>query len=277
MHEKSLEIVFIVLSVLFAAGGYGFYQMEAESYKLTALDPNTLRIVTWNVGSAGGYGGRSLRNGHLPHIAGVLKKLNADVILLQEITSDYQVGRLRDMLDGKWEVIKSSGGSRSLVIMAQRGKLLSQNRLTRNMQALAALYQSIGKPPVLLMNIHAHPYSARARNMLIGQATDALMNHVPGYLKILAGDLNLDVDFGKRRDLFSNDQHLDVETYNYLLQHLSDLTQKTGATAEPDRRLDYIFADTERAKVLRAGPWKSRRVADMDHDPVVADLRTNPP
>ena len=102
------------------------------------------------------------------------------------------------------------------------------------------------------------------------------MRHDPAYLKILAGDLNLDIDLGKRRDLFSDNQHLDVETYNYLLQHLSDLTQNTGSTAEPDRRLDYIFGDTGRVKVVRSGPWKGRRIEDMDHDPVVADLQIIP-
>ncbi len=108
---------------------------------------------------------------------------------------------------------------------------------------------------------------------LIGRVTDMLMRHDSAYLRILAGDFNLDIDLGKRRDLFSDNQHLDVETYNYLLQHLSDLTRNTGSTAEPDRRLDYIFADTGRAKVIRAGPWKGRRVAGMDHDPVVADIQ----
>lgn len=93
------------------------------------------------------------------------------------------------------------------------------------------------------------------------------------YLVILAGDLNLDIDIDKRRDLFTDDEHLDVETYNYLAQRFSDLTRNTGSTAEPDRRLDYIFTDAKPVKVIRAGPWKGQRVADMDHDPVVADLK----
>jgi len=77
----------------------------------------------------------------------------------------------------------------------------------------------------------------------------------------------------KRRDLLTDNEHLDVETYNYLAEHLADVTRGTGATAEPDRRLDYIFADAGRVKIIRAGPWKGRRVADMDHDPLLADLQ----
>lgn len=277
MRERRLEIIFIVLSIVFAVSGYGFYQVGTKSYRLTPRDPDSLRIVTWNVGGAGGYGGRSLRDEHVSHIGGVLNELDADVILLQEIAAANQAQRLRQLLKGRREVVLSSGGGRSLAIIAQRGKLQGLERLTRDMRALAASYQPAGKPPVLLVNIHAHPYSSKARNTLIGRAADALVSYDSGHLRILAGDLNLDVDIGKRRDLFSNNQHLDVETYNYLLQHLTDITQNTGSTAEPDRRLDYIFTGTNRAKIIRAGPWKGRRIEDMDHDPVVADLQINRP
>jgi endonuclease/exonuclease/phosphatase family metal-dependent hydrolase len=276
MREKRLEIVFICLSIVFAAAGYGFYQFGVENYRLTARDPDTLRIVTWNVGGAGGYGGRNLRDEHLPHIGDVLNQLDADVILLQEIASDHQLRRLKRLLKGRPEIVRSSGRSRSLAIVARRGQLQVRNHAAPGLRALAASYYPSGKPPVLLLNIHAHPYSAEARNISIGRATDVLMRYDPAHLKILAGDLNLDIDIGKRRDLFSNNQHLDVETYNYLLQHLSDLTRNTGSTAEPDRRLDYIFGDTGRMAVVRSGPWKGRRIEDMDHDPVVADLQILP-
>lgn len=108
---------------------------------------------------------------------------------------------------------------------------------------------------------------------LIGRATDIITGLRHNHLTILAGDLNLDFDLNKRRDLFTNDEHLDVETYNYIARHFSDVTLNTGSTAEPDRRLDYIFADANSMKVIRSGPWKGKRVADMDHDPVVADLQ----
>jgi len=270
MREKILEFVFIALAIVFAAGGYGIHRLGTVGYHLATRQPDDLRIVSWNVGGAGG---RSLNSGDLPHIAAVLKKLNADVILLQEVAAAHQVQRLSRMLDGPWEVIVSTGGSRLLAILGQRGRLQNRSRLAQSLRAIAVSYQSSGMPPVLLINIHADPYSAKARNTLIGRLADALMNQDSGHLRILAGDLNLDVDIDKRRDLFTDDAHLDVETYNYLVQHLVDVTRNTGNTAEPDRRLDYIFADAARVRVIRAGPWKGQRVADMDHDPVVADLR----
>jgi endonuclease/exonuclease/phosphatase family metal-dependent hydrolase len=86
----------------------------------------------------------------------------------------------------------------------------------------------------------------------------------------LLGDLNLDLD--KQRDLSSNRVHLDVETYNYVGGLLQDAARGRGSTAEPDRRLDYVFVSPA-ATVEAAGPWKERRSGTMDHDPVGADLR----
>ena len=206
-----------------------------------------------------------------------MKKLDADLILLQEVASAGQVHRLSRVLGGQWEVSISSGGVRLLAILAQRGGLQSQHQLMPGFRSLAAAYHSTSMPSLFVINIHADPYSAEERNTLIGRATDALTSLDSGYLRILAGDLNLDIDLDKRRDLFSDNEHLDVETYNYIAQRISDVARGTGSTAEPDRRLDYIFADTQRVKVIRAGPWKGQRVADMDHDPVVADLKINPP
>jgi endonuclease/exonuclease/phosphatase family metal-dependent hydrolase len=273
MREKLLEIFFVVLTIVFAATGYGLHQWGRHSYQLTKRNPNELRIVTWNVGGAGGHGGRPLENQFLSHVANVLKELDADLILLQEIAYEKQVDRLIRLLDGQWEVMVSNGGSRSVAILGQRGGLYPRVGPNEQHNSLAASYRAAAKQPVFLMNIHADPYSAQRRNRLIGQATDVLMSRFPGHLKILAGDLNLDIDIDKRRDLFTDDEYLDVETYNYIVQRLSDVTLNTGSTAEPDRRLDYIFADTQRLKVVHAGPWKGKRVADMDHDPVVADLQ----
>ncbi len=268
-----LEILFVVLTIVFTVTGYGFHQLGRHSYQLTKRNPNGLRIVTWNVGGAGGNDGRSLENQFLPHVANVLKKLDADLILLQEIAYENQVYRLSRLLDGKWDAMVSNGGGRSVAILGQRGHLYPWIGPDKKHSSLAASYRSPGKPPVFLINLHADPYSAQRRNVLIGRATDVLIRQFPEHLKILAGDLNLDIDIDKRRDLFSDDEYLDVETYNYIAQYLSDVTLNTGSTAEPDRRLDYIFADYKRLNVIHSGPWKGKRVADMDHDPVVADLQ----
>ena len=76
-------------------------------------------------------------------------------------------------------------------------------------------------------------------------------------------------------DLFTDDEYLDVETYNYVSRGLEDVGRGRGATAEPDRRLDYLFVDPG-LEVLGAGPVVGRRSGAMDHDPLAADLLRDP-
>ncbi|UCD78943.1 MAG: endonuclease/exonuclease/phosphatase family protein [Desulfobacterales bacterium] len=273
MREKALEIVFLVLALGFAVAGYGLYRPLKTAYYPIEPDPKGLRIVTWNIGGAGGKTIELPEDKFLSHIAGVLAELDADVVLLQEVAGSRQAHRLSRLLGLHWDAKVARGGYRNLAVLWQRGYLQTRLLSADSRGALLIIYRSSGKPPVLAINVHADPFSAKRRNILLGQTTDALLKEENAKVKILAGDLNLDIDLDKRRDLFTDDEYLDVETYNYIVQHLSDATLNTGSTAEPDRRLDYIFVESKYVNVTHSGPWKGKRVANMDHDPVVADLQ----
>lgn len=119
--------------------------------------------------------------------------------------------------------------------------------------------------------VPADAFDAKSRNRQIGEAADYLIKRMDAPAKILVGDLNIDLDLDKRRDLFSNNEYRDAETYNYVATHLFDVAIGRGPTAESDRRLDYIFSDANLA-VIDAGPFKDHRAAGMDHDPLAGDL-----
>jgi len=123
---------------------------------------------------------------------------------------------------------------------------------------------------VHVVALHAHPWSASSRNGLIGRSVDLLESEGERY-RVLCGDLNLDLDRGKRQDLFTDDEHLDIETYNYAARELLDAGLDGGPTAEPDRRLDYVFV-SESFEVQSSAPYRGQRKGDMDHHPLVADL-----
>ncbi len=61
------------------------------------------------------------------------------------------------------------------------------------------------------------------------------------------------------------------------LFELGDSTQASrvglgrGTTAQPGRRLDYLFWSPE-VEVIAGGPWKGHRIGAKDHDPIVFDL-----
>lgn len=240
-----------------ATGGFALVPPAAD----------VVRVVTWNVGRAKERDGAPLARELEQHVADTLRAIDADVVLLQELADGAQVMRLSRLLGIEREQ-RTFGpfSSRSLAIFALRGRVTNSGASDAG---LIGDWQDDTGRFLRIACVHAHAWSARERNRALGATVDLLLQLAGPHL--LGGDLNIDLDLDKRRDLFSDDTHRDVETYNYLATRLADLTNGTGATAEPDRRLDYIFV-TRGIEHRQAGPLRDHRSGAMDHDPLIADL-----
>ncbi|MAE64493.1 MAG: hypothetical protein CMJ18_09510 [Phycisphaeraceae bacterium] len=269
MEERRLEILLVALAL--ASALYGFSDVPGwfahEGFRNVPREPDVLRIVTWNVGRSVD-GGRPLADDAIGHVVGVLTELSPNVVLLQEVAVETQARRIGESLGSEWKRWISVGADRRLAILARGGSII---RRTDAGRLLEVEWRRSPNRRIAIVNAHAHAYSSRRRNQLIGGAV-LMMDRRAAPLKIFAGDFNFDVDLDRRRDLFTDDEHLDVETYNFVAQRFTDATLGTGSTAEPDRRLDYIFVSGDAVDVVRSGPWKGRRFRGMDHDPVVADI-----
>lgn len=268
MRAARLEIVLALVAAACALYGFGLPDF-GFAYAPGARPENGLRVVTWNVGEAAGFGQRAARDETLARVGETVATLDPDLLVLQEV-SESALERIADALPGARTY--HAGGGRGCGVVAQRGNLvpLPPRRWTGR-PAVHVVYR--GERDVLahLIGLHASSWSAAERNEEIGRAVDSLAE-LDEALPIVAGDLNLDVDLESGRDLFTDDEYLDVQTYNYLAEHLTDAALGTGPTAEPDRRLDYVFVGTERWRVADAGVWRGHRVGSMDHHPVVVDL-----
>lgn len=263
------ELIWFAIAAVLAATGF-WPEPSPPSYEPAPRAQVDLRVVTWNLGGSGD-GGHRMRDEWLPHVAEVLRGLDADIICVQELSRRRQALQLAKTLGDGWQmrVIRTEG--RAQAVLYRDGDLAAP-RSRRLPGAQFVVSQHPRRPPVMLVNIHADAYSASRRNQTIGEAIEILKRRPNDWPAILAGDLNLDVDLSKRRDLFTDNDYLDVETYNVVATDYIDAALNGGATAEPDRRLDYLFVDKHRFTVLAAGPIRNKRIEDMDHDPVVADL-----
>lgn len=267
------ELALFVTAALALWIGFAPRGAPAPSAPSERPPPGALRIVTWNVGSASQEGARALADDELEHVARVLRGLAPELCFLQEVRSAWQARRLAAALGEDWTASVSGGArGRRVVALARRAQLTALP-LPRDDASIGVLYRSPAGPLVRAVGVHADAFSAARRNELLGALADALLASGEADVRVLAGDCNLDLDLDKRRDLFSDDAYLDVETYNYLAERYRDAARGTGATAEPDRRLDYLFLDAPGWDVVGAGPWRGERTGDMDHDPLVVDLR----
>ena len=264
------ERLLLLAGALFLLLGFAFETSSQTSWQPHARQASEFRLVTWNVGSSTKDAGVRLRDEHIDHVAEVLRGIDADLVVLQELRDRGQLQQLLLQLPAGARAHHTRGrDGRPVSILAWRGSL-TRHRLPGG---LAVRYQSAVFGSIIVVGVHADPFSAKARNALLGRVVQVLEADFEGQPRLLAGDLNLDLDIGKRRDLFSDNEYRDVETYNYISERFEDVGHAGGATAEPDRRLDYIFVDPWFFEVQRAGPWKQQRAGDMDHDPLIADLR----
>lgn len=259
-----VELGLFLAAALLLGAGFGFSGRDRPGYELTPKSAEFLRVVTWNVGGGLDQGGAALEDESLAHVARVLNELEPDFVFLQEVRDRVQAEQLENLLDDDWDLETSPGG-RVVVGFTRTGRL--RERGPRQERLLRVQHDESG---IHFCAVHADAFSSRERNAQLGALAAEL-----GDLEepcLLLGDLNLDLDLGKRRDLFTDDEYLDVETYNFIAQRLVDAGQGTGSTAEPDRRLDYVFVSPRSFEVRSAGPWRSKRGPGMDHDPVVCDL-----
>jgi len=270
------------VALFFAAGallwlGFGAPEWRRDVFEPGQRAPLSLRLVTWNVGGSGSDGLGPLRDDNLAGIGASLRQLAPDVIALQEVASEAQLRELaRAAGTRKATYLLAPGGGRRVAVLARGGQLRRLPLSVDGPRAMGFEFEGEDGRRLRGVVLHADAFSAEDRNRLVGEATETLQRAGGDLPSVLLGDLNLDLDLGKRRDLFTDNEHLDVETYNFVATRLADGALGTGPTAEPDRRLDYVFVSREELVVEHAGVWRGRRLGDMDHDPVVVDVRVTP-
>ncbi|MSR62973.1 MAG: endonuclease/exonuclease/phosphatase family protein [Planctomycetes bacterium] len=258
-----LETLLWSLAALCFFGASGF-ELGQANYAPGAHAAPVFRVVSWNVGGASGGEPHGLLRADVEAVAHSLRELEPDLVFLQEVQEAGALDALATSLGPSWTLQKGRGG---VALFSTHGPL---ETLRLPLARSLGVRLTVNGAELACAALHASAFSAHDRNREIGATLDALLEQ-HGDAFLLAGDLNLDLDLDKRGDLFSNDVQRDVETYNYVATRLTDAARGRGTTAEPDRRLDYVFVSA-RVLVRDAGPWKGRRVDTMDHDPLVADL-----
>jgi len=282
-HRRGAREAPLELLLLFGAAACGVAAHllggRPAAPALSPLEAGTVRVVTWNVGVTGGPAGAALPAVDVAAVAATLRDLDFDLACVLELADAAQARALAAAVGGEVRVLVSPY-ARPLALLVRRGDLALRSAppappaaasRPRRPRLLAAWTPRGGASEVLVAALHATPWSAQARNAEVGALAEALgrAESVPA---MLLGDLNLEAQVEGRQDVFSDDGYLDVETYGYLTRTLVDTGRTAGATAQPDRRIDYVFASPDLA-VVGAVVVRGRRRSTMDHDPLVVDLR----
>jgi endonuclease/exonuclease/phosphatase family metal-dependent hydrolase len=236
--------------------------------------PPPVRIMTWNIGYAD-LKVSPAQDRDMPHIAAVIKEADVDVVALQEQAGAKQLQLLLQLLGAKYAG-KTLGTeqNRGVALLCKlpvqeyeilafdvpwKWKLLAATIMTRAGDCrfrVVSCYAPAGR--------HATPRRKFAQRLM----DYARPSRIPMFL---AGDFNLAPThlLDRYTPFFSDDASLDLKTYAAMTSVCLDCGINAGPTALLNRRVDYVFAVPRQLRIARAEVLSGKRVAAMDHDPLV--------
>lgn len=165
--------------------------------------PITLRVLTYNIHHGEGTDGRF----DLPRLAGVMKRVQPDVIALQEVDQGTaraghvsqlaELGRLMNMHAEFGKAMDYLGGGYGVGVLSRWPILAAENHPLPTLpgqepRTALSVHVRVGEEGPLLQFISTHLDRGRGRENRITQATylNALLVPGKGLPSILAGDLN---------------------------------------------------------------------------------------
>ena len=244
---------------------------------------NELRIVTWNVGYFTPLKVKSARASDTDAIVKVLYRIDAHLIVLQELGSKEQAIRIAKALGDGWKARSIATGppGQFLGVLAVLPILDVAVKEAGGKYMLGIRLQASGEQDIFLLALHApHPGRGRPETVEYILAGIAWARDRSEQIIILAGDLNYH---------FSTEADIDTqELYGEFRTICADSTAGIGPTYYARVRIDHVFHAPKTLSVVASGtglvdtPPRLPRVPGWrDHRPVVVTLSlhamVNPP
>jgi endonuclease/exonuclease/phosphatase family metal-dependent hydrolase len=238
-------------------------------------DADSLRLMTWNVGYAEFEDDTRAHTGDLRAVADAILAADPDAVALQELTGADQLKVLLGYLNGRYRgsVARAAGQDRvEAVLVKQAGARFADVPGGAKYAASASFRTRPGLPQVEFVSAHADAFSAARRRDYTEHLVDWARARPAEDVVFVAGDFNFELGARDESHLYTDDLRHDAEAYNLLLKHFRDLGRDAGDTAVNDRRIDYVFGTSGRARLLHAEVLRAAPVGRMDHAPLVVEV-----
>jgi endonuclease/exonuclease/phosphatase family metal-dependent hydrolase len=273
-----VKLILLLLFCLMIAGAVHFAQPGgSEELSSTANTPESLRLLTWNIGYAELEDDTRAHNKDLPAVAEVILREDPDAVALQELTGKAQLKLLLELLHSKYQgsVAQQGKGDRFEAVLVKGSDAEFTPVAVGARYALAASFRSRSDgPEVVLLSAHADAFNAAQRRSytegLIDWAQDRTQSSEAVFI---AGDFNFELKAANETNLYTDNVKHDSESYSHILRNFRDLGREAGDTAINDRRIDYIFGPAKLAPVGRVRVLRNAAVGRMDHWPLVVEVR----
>lgn len=226
--------------------------------------------MSWNVGRL--YtptGNNRLAEADVFRVARSLRALEADVILLQEVASKAQLGRLLDLLPGyDGRVAERCGYDRHVAALARVAlkPAFEQHRLEPTGRGLVAVTFELGSLRGAAHAVHLDVRQQLRKRSQV-EAILAIAARRPEAVVILGGDFNTDPVWAKRLRM-----SVDAASFDRLAGGFDDAGRDAGPTAMRLLRVDHIFVRRPIEQPMTMRVEHRPRLPLGDHAPIVLDV-----
>jgi endonuclease/exonuclease/phosphatase family metal-dependent hydrolase len=271
-----VKVVLLLLFGLMIAGAVHFAAPdEPERATNSANDPNSLRLLTWNIGYAELEDDTRAHDKDLPAVADVILREDPDAVALQELTGNAQLNTLVGLLHGKYHgaVAQQGRGDRfEAVLVKSNGATFIPVPVGARYAIGALFHPRQDQPQVLLLSAHADAFNAARRRSYTEALIDWTQTQTQSGAVFIAGDFNFELKAANESNLYTDNLKHDSESYSNILRHFRDLGRAAGNTAINDRRIDYIFGPQGLGQVGRVQVLRDAAVGRMDHWPLLVEV-----
>lgn len=262
----------IALLFLISASGWAWWR-PAQRFQVKDVELGELRLVTWNVGYFAPAKNKNARDVDIGKIAGVLKPLAAQVIVLQELGSMEQADEIAWKLGSDWRSLSVETGHHGqiLAVLTRLAGGKMEKRQAGGRSMIGVSLNGEDDRDIFVLGVHS-PHPGRGMRDTVDNIKGAVswMTERNEPIRIMAGDLNYNFD----PDLSGDEQD---SLYSELVDVLADSTTSVGETYYAHTRIDHVFHHPTGLKVVEENsgmvdlPMRFAKVPGWrDHRPVVA-------
>jgi endonuclease/exonuclease/phosphatase family metal-dependent hydrolase len=224
-----------------------------------------LRALSWNVGRFYTPTHNNRLDDHdIPQVAALVRELDADVVLLQELVDVLQLRALLARMDQAYAgaLAEECDYDRKCAVLVKKTlePRFSQHTLPPSRRGMVTARIGIHGLRLAASSVHFDVFD-RQRRKSQARAVAAITDGYDDDVVLVAGDLNYDPRWPR--------DQLDHDTWAMLSERFCDAGQRLGPTLMGLMRVDHVLV---RGARTRAHVVPQRRLPLGDHDAVVCDV-----
>jgi endonuclease/exonuclease/phosphatase family metal-dependent hydrolase len=228
-----------------------------------------MRVVTWNVGEVyWPWQGNQLKDVDTGCVRDVLRELDADVVLLQELLHEGQLHALAGD-DYAGEIARGCGYDRHVGVLAKKAyaPTFVDHVLSPTKRGAVEAQLSVGGRLVRAVSLHFDVFARPRRLLQVQRAAQILASDAA--LTIAGGDFNYDPTVSERLG-YEDDRRAEAA----ITRVVRDVASESGPTLIGLLRVDRLLANGPLLGHTRAFT-SPRRTPLGDHAPLVCDIALN--